>query len=118
MSLPYIFIDQWTLWHDNFLAKRRWPRLKICSADTEVEIEFYNRHGDCTTPSEYHIPQVVKIDDNGVFHFTCNLSGWWSFSALSEADYTLADPNSNPKSVEPGAVLWLYFAPIIEKKVL
>ncbi len=82
------------------------------AANTEVEIEFYNAQQQYTSPSDYHITQVVKTDAQGIFQFTCNLPGWWGFSALSDADYTLADPKGKPKGVELGAVLWLYFSPI------
>jgi cobalt/nickel transport protein len=36
------------------------------------------------------------------------LAGWWGFAALSQADYTLKDPQGNEKGVELGAVLWTY----------
>ena len=74
----------------------------------EVEVEYYNRDSSVKAASDYHITQVVRADDNGIFHFTCPLSGWWGFAALSEADYTLKDPDGEDKGVELGAVLWIY----------
>lgn len=74
----------------------------------EVEVELYNQDGKLTAPSDYHITQVVKADENGVFSFTCPKAGWWGFAALNEADYTLPDPQGKPKGVELGAVLWVY----------
>lgn len=76
--------------------------------NSEVEVELYNQNG-ATAPSDYHITQVVKTDDNGVFNFTCPTSGWWGFSALHEADYTMTGPNGSEKNVELGGVLWVYF---------
>lgn len=76
---------------------------------SEVEVEYYNRENKFASPTDYHITQVVKSDANGVFSFTCPWGGWWGFSALVEADYTMKDPEGNDKSVEIGGVLWLYF---------
>ncbi len=74
----------------------------------EVEVEYYNRDGSLKAASDYHVTQVVKADNNGIFHFSCPLPGWWGFAALSEADYTLKDPDGEEKGVELGAVLWIY----------
>lgn len=79
------------------------------AAGAEVEVEFYNRSDSLQSPSDYHITQLVKADNNGIFSFTCPLPGWWGFAALSEADYTLKDPEGNEKGVELGAVIWVYF---------
>jgi cobalt/nickel transport protein len=73
----------------------------------EVEVEFYNQDGRLKAPSDYHITQVVKADQNGVFTFTCPRTGWWGFAALNEADYQLPDPSGQAKPVELGAVLWI-----------
>lgn len=78
----------------------------------EVEVELYNSNRRFTQPTDYHITQVVKADDRGVFTFTCPFDGWWGFGALSEADYTLKDPEGNDKGVEQGAVLWIYMDPV------
>jgi cobalt/nickel transport protein len=74
----------------------------------EVEVEFYNQDGRLKAPSDYHITQVVKADGNGIFSFACPRQGWWGFSALNEAAYTLPDPAGKEKGVELGAVLWIY----------
>lgn len=78
----------------------------------EVEVEFYNSSSSYRAPSDYHITQVIKADVNGVFSFSCPFAGWWGFAALSEADYTIKDPEGNDKGVELGAVLWTYFHPM------
>jgi len=77
-------------------------------AAAKVEIEFYNENNTLQAPSDYHVTQVVKSDENGVFTFTCPHPGWWGFAALSEADYTIKDPEGNDKGVEIGAILWIY----------
>lgn len=81
----------------------------------EVEVELYNPSKRLTEPSDYHITQVVKADANGIFTFTCPLPGWWGFAALSEADYTIKDPDGKDKGVELGAVLWTYFHPLPQR---
>jgi cobalt/nickel transport protein len=73
----------------------------------EIEVEYYNENGEHIAPSELHITQVVKSDENGVFSFVCPWKGWWGFSALNKADYTLKDPSGKEKEVELGAVFWL-----------
>lgn len=78
----------------------------------EVEVELYNSTSTYKAPSDYHVTQVVKADDNGVFSFTCPQSGWWGFAALNEADYTIKDPGGAEKGVELGAVLWIYLDPV------
>ena len=77
-------------------------------ANTEVEVEFYNQDKKLAPPTDSHITQVIKTDDNGIFTFTCPRPGWWGFAALNEADYTLKGPDGADKSVELGAVLWIY----------
>ena len=77
-------------------------------AHAEVEVELYNEDEKYAAPSDYHVTQVVKADAQGVFTFTCPVAGWWGFAALTEADYTLKDPEGNDKGVEIGAVLWTY----------
>jgi len=76
--------------------------------NAEVEVELYNQDGSLAAPSDYHVTQVVKADANGIFTFTCPRGGWWGFSALNEADYTLKNPKGEAKAVELGAVLWIY----------
>ncbi len=77
----------------------------------EVEVEFYNEGGGLEAASDYHVTQVIKAGPDGVFSFTCPLAGWWGFSALSEADYTIKAPDGEEKGVELGAVLWIYLHP-------
>lgn len=74
----------------------------------EIEVELYNEGNQLQAPSDYHVTQVVRADQSGVFSFTCPRAGWWGFAALSEADYTIQDPDGNDKDVEIGAVLWVY----------
>lgn len=77
-------------------------------AGAEVEVEFYNEGNKLQPKSDYHVTQVIKADDNGIFSFSCPLAGWWGFAALNEADYTIKDPEGKDKGVELGAVLWIY----------
>jgi cobalt/nickel transport protein len=72
-----------------------------------VEVEFYDQAGRYRPPTDYHTTQVITTDPNGVFTFTCPLSGWWGFSSLTEADYQLKDSQGNDKPVELGGVLWI-----------
>lgn len=85
-------------------------------AGAEVEVEFYNEGNKLQPKSDYHITQLVKADANGIFSFTCPLAGWWGFAALSEADYTLKNPAGVDKSVELGAVLWIYLDELPEAR--
>lgn len=74
-------------------------------ADASIEIEYYNAKG-LKAPSETHVTQVVKTDNNGIFYFVMPQSGWWGFSALLEDDKTIKkDGKEYP--VELGAVLWI-----------
>lgn len=73
----------------------------------EIEVELYNTES-FKAPSDYHITQVVKADQNGIFTFSCPQPGWWGFSALNEAAYTIKNPQGEEKGVELGAVLWVY----------
>lgn len=74
----------------------------------EVEVEYYDAPKKMKAPSDHHITQVVKADENGVFSFVCPWAGWWGFAALNEADYTIKDPAGKEKGVELGAVLWTF----------
>ncbi|MCK5323015.1 MAG: DUF4198 domain-containing protein [Desulfobulbaceae bacterium] len=76
--------------------------------NAEVEVELYNKEDKLRAPSDHHVTQVIKADDNGVFTFACPRAGWWGFAALNEADYTLKNPKGEDKGVELGAVLWVY----------
>ncbi len=81
----------------------------------EIEVELYNQNQQFKAPSPCHITQVVKADGTGVFNFTCPVPGWWGFSALNIADYTLKNPAGEEKKVELGAVLWTYMAPYMSR---
>lgn len=76
----------------------------------EVEVELYNQHG-LMAASDYHVTQVVKADGSGIFSFVCPQPGWWGFAALTDAPYTLKNPDGEDKGVEIGAVLWTYMHP-------
>ncbi|MCF8055018.1 MAG: DUF4198 domain-containing protein [Desulfocapsa sp.] len=78
----------------------------------EIEVEFYNQGQRAKAASDYHITQVIKADADGVFTFACPRPGWWGFSALSSADYSLKNPQGEEKEVELGAVLWIYMHPL------
>lgn len=81
----------------------------------EVEVELYNQEL-LTPPTDYHITQVIKADNQGRFTFTCPLPGWWGFAALSTADTTITGPDGKQKDVEMGAVLWTYFNPLPQQR--
>ena len=81
----------------------------------KIEVELYNQNQRFQAASAYHITQVVKADNTGVFSFTCPVPGWWGFSALNIADYTLKNPAGEEKKVELGAVFWTYMTPYISR---
>lgn len=73
--------------------------------NTEVEVELYNEFG-LKAPSDAHITQVVKTDDNGVFSFVMNHKGWWGFAALiEEGELKHSDGKMYP--IENGALIWV-----------
>ncbi len=74
----------------------------------EIEVELYNQDNTYRAPSDYHVTQVVKADEQGIFSYTCPKAGWWGFAALNEAEYTIKNPQGEDKGVELGAVLWIY----------
>lgn len=74
----------------------------------EVEVEFYNQDKTARAPSDYMITQTVKADEKGIFTYAVPRSGWWGFSALTPADYTISREGEE-KEVELGAVLWVNF---------
>ena len=82
----------------------------------EVEVEFYNQQQQYSAASDYHITQLIKTDNNGIFNFTCTRPGWWGFAALSTADYLLKSPRGQEKPVEIGAVLWIFMDPLPSSK--
>ena len=72
--------------------------------NVEVEVELYNTFG-LKAPTDAHITQVVKTDENGVFSFVMNHKGWWGFAALIEEGEKEYEGNKYP--VENGALLWI-----------
>jgi cobalt/nickel transport protein len=77
----------------------------------EVEVEYLNESPGNTrivkAPSDPYVTQVVKADTNGVFSYAMPRAGWWGFSALSEAEWTLKN-DGEEKGVEIGAVYWVF----------
>lgn len=72
----------------------------------EIEMEYFNENHRIKAPNDGFITQVIKSDQNGVFHAVLPLSGWWAFAALIEDDYRVTrDGKSYP--VELGAVFWV-----------
>lgn len=75
------------------------------ASNVEVEVELYNEFG-LKAPSDSHVTQVVKTDENGVFSFVMNHKGWWGFAALiEEGELTHTDGKNYP--VENGALMWV-----------
>lgn len=74
------------------------------ASNVEVEVELYNEFG-LKAPSDAHITQVVKTDDNGVFSFVMNHKGWWGFAALMEEGEKEYQGKKYP--IENGALLWI-----------
>ncbi|WP_040011529.1 DUF4198 domain-containing protein [Desulfotignum phosphitoxidans] len=77
----------------------------------EVEIEYLNESPGNThvvvPPADPYVTQVVKADENGMFSYAMPKAGWWGFSALNKADWTLTRDGLE-KDVEIGAVFWVY----------
>ncbi len=74
------------------------------ASNVEVEVELYNEFG-LKAPSDAHITQVVKTDENGVFSFTMNHKGWWGFAALIEEGEKEYQGKKYP--IENGALIWV-----------
>jgi len=76
----------------------------------EVEIEYLNASpGNISVvlpPADPYVTQVVKADADGIFSYAMPKAGWWGFSALNEADWTI-DHEGMKKTVEIGAVYWV-----------
>ncbi|WP_305046540.1 DUF4198 domain-containing protein [Geoalkalibacter sp.] len=76
----------------------------------EVEVEYLNESpgnpAPVVAPADPFITQVIKADADGVFHYAMPRAGWWGFSALSEADWTI-EREGEAKKVEIGAVFWV-----------
>lgn len=74
------------------------------ASNVEVEVELYNKYG-LKAPSDAHITQVVKTDENGVFSFVMNHKGWWGFAALIEEGELKHEGKNYP--IENGALMWI-----------
>ena len=74
------------------------------ASNVEVEVELYNTFG-LKAPSDAHITQVVKTDENGIFSFVMNHKGWWGFAALIEEGEK--EYNGKKYPIENGALLWI-----------
>ncbi len=74
------------------------------ASNIEVEVELYNEFG-LKAPTDSHITQVVKTDENGIFSFVMNHKGWWGFAALIEEGQKEYDGKMYP--IENGALLWI-----------
>ena len=70
----------------------------------EVEVEYFNRDGNYTAPTDYMVTQTIKADSSGVFTYSAPKAGWWGFAALSTDNRRIEG-----KNVEIGAVLWVNF---------
>lgn len=75
-----------------------------------VEVEFWGK-GKTEAPTDSHVTQVVKTNENGYFSFVMPKAGWWGFSALMESDKPLKHEGEE-KKVELGAVLWVQTHPM------
>jgi len=74
----------------------------------EVEVEYYNKDGKYSAPTDYMVTQTIKADSNGVFTYAAPKAGWWGFAALNIAN-TKIKYKGEDKEVELGAVLWVKF---------
>jgi len=75
---------------------------------SEVEIEYYNKDGKYTAPTDYMVCQTIKADANGVFTYAAPQAGWWGFAALNTSD-DKKKHGDEEKDIELGAVLWVKF---------
>ncbi len=78
--------------------------------DCDVEIEFWGK-GKTKAPTDSHVTQVVKTNENGYFSFVMPKAGWWGFSALMDGDKPIRFEGKDRK-VELGAVMWLHAYPM------
>ncbi|WDN88728.1 cobalt/nickel transport protein [Desulfosarcina sp. BuS5] len=74
----------------------------------EVEVEYYNKDGKITAPTDYMVTQTIKADKNGVFTYAAPKGGWWGFAALNTSDKKMLFKGVE-KDVEIGAVIWVKF---------
>ena len=75
------------------------------ASNIDVEVELYNEFG-LKAPTQAHITQVIKTDDNGIFSFVMNHKGWWGFAALIE-EGSLKHNDGESYPVENGALIWI-----------
>jgi cobalt/nickel transport protein len=73
--------------------------------NVEVEVELYNEFG-LKAPTDAHITQSVKTDDNGVFSFVLNHKGWWGFAALI-IEESAKELKGKKYPIEHGALIWI-----------
>ena len=78
--------------------------------DVDVEVEFWGK-GKTKAPTDCHVMQVVKTNENGYFSFVMPKAGWWGFSAIMEADKPIKFEGKDRK-VELGAVMWVHAYPM------
>jgi cobalt/nickel transport protein len=73
----------------------------------EVEVEYLNKGGKVKPPTDAHITQVIKADQNGVFCYAMPKEGWWGFSAILDGG-KMKNPEGKEVEVEAGAVFWVH----------
>lgn len=78
--------------------------------NSDVEVEFWGK-GKTKAPTDCHVTQVVKTNENGYFSFAMPKAGWWGFSAILEGDKPIPHEEKD-KKVEVGAVLWVHCYPM------
>ncbi len=76
--------------------------------DAEVEVEYFNKDGKYSAPTDYMVTQTVKADGNGVFTYAAPKAGWWGFAALNTSDEKKKHQGED-KDIELGAVIWVKF---------
>jgi cobalt/nickel transport protein len=55
----------------------------------EVEVEYCNKDGDATVPSDLMITKTILAGENDVFACATPAGGWWGVAALKTASETL-----------------------------
>lgn len=76
----------------------------------EIEVEYLNESPGnpnfVQPPSDPFVTQVIRADEDGIFHYAMPRAGWWGFAALSDASWKL-ERQGVKKDVEIGAVFWV-----------
>jgi cobalt/nickel transport protein len=75
---------------------------------SRVEVEYYNKEGKYSAPTDYMVCQTIKADANGVFTYAAPKAGWWGFAALNTSDEKKTH-GGEKKDIELGAVIWVQF---------